>query len=293
MPAVSIVLRARNEAAALPEVFAALAGQTLAGTEVILVDHASTDGTAGLARACGARVLSLPAESFSYGGALNAGFAAAASPIGVALSAHATPASADWLAELVAPLADPAVAAACGPEWPRPGADAVVRRGLRRRYDGLDRHDLTPHGRLTFGNANAALRLDVWRAFPFDEQLPYAEDLAWSWRVMASGRRIVFTPAAPVLHSHHDTPQDAWRRAYAEGRAARRLGHPQRHHRTAGMCLTLAAGAALDAATLIAARAGRAEWRRALRCRWARAVGGWRGWRARPAGAADSGGAAE
>jgi GT2 family glycosyltransferase len=279
VPAVSIILRARNEAEALPELFAVLAAQTLAGAEWILVDHASTDGTADLARLHGARVLALPVDRFSYGGALNAGFAAAGAPIGVALSAHATPASRGWLAALVAPLADPQVAAAFGPERARPGADAVVRRGLRRRYAGLGTHDLMPHGRLTFGNTNAALKLDVWRAFPFDEELPYAEDLAWSLRVMTSGRRIVFNPDAPVLHSHRDTPAAARARAYAEGQAARRLGHPQRHHDTAGMCLTLAAGAALDAATLIAAGAGREEWQRSLRCRWARSVGGWRGWR--------------
>jgi glycosyltransferase involved in cell wall biosynthesis len=280
VPAVSIVLRARNEASALPEVLGALASQSLSGAEWILVDHASTDATATLARAAGARVVALPETSFSYGRALNLGLAACRAPIAVALSAHATPASWRWLEALISPLHDARVAAVCGPEWPRRDADAVIRRGLRRRYAGLTRHDLSPSGSLTFGCANAALRLAVWRQFAFDETLPYAEDLEWSLRVMGAGYRVLFDPAAPVVHSHRDSPQQAYRRAFAEGVAARRLGRPQRHHRAAGLWATLAAGSALDALTLAGERALPVEWARALRCRWARALGGWRGYRA-------------
>ncbi len=280
MPAVSIVLRARDEAERLAEVLRALAAQSLADAEWILVDDGSTDDTVPVALAAGARVIEAGPPPFSYGRALNAGFAAARAPVGVALSAHATPATCGWLEALLAPLAQPGVAASFGPEWPRPGADAVVRRGLRRRYAGLPAHTLTPHARLSFGNANAAVRLDVWRGLRFDESLPYAEDLDWSLRAMAAGHRIVFTPRAAVYHSHRDSPQIAYRRGYAEGVAARRLGRPQRHHRTGGLCVALAAGSALDALTLISARAPRKEWARSLRCRWARAVGGWRGFRA-------------
>ncbi|MEE9217588.1 MAG: glycosyltransferase [Acidobacteriota bacterium] len=280
MPAVSVVLRARNEAASLPEVLRALARQTMVEAEWIVVDHGSSDTTPELARGAGARLLRLPEGEFSYGRALNLGFAAARAPVAVSLSAHAAPVSPDWLQALLAPLACADVAASFGPEQPRPDAGAVVRRALRRRYAGLAQHDLRREGGLTFGNANAAVRLDVWRRFRFDEALPYAEDLEWSMRVMAAGYRVVYTPRARVYHSHRDSPLQAHRRAYAEGMAAGHLGRPLRHHRWAGLCATLAAGTLLDAWTLAAARSGPAEWAQALRCRWARSMGGWRGYQA-------------
>jgi rhamnosyltransferase len=277
---VSIVLRARDEAAALPEVLAALRSQTRTGAEWIVVDDGSSDATADLARAAGARVVQVPRGRFSYGGALNLGFAQARAPVAVALSAHAVPADRTWLEALLRPLAEHRVAASFGPELPRANADLVVRRALARRYRGLAEHDLKARGRLTFGNTNAAIRMEAWRALPFDAALPYAEDLEWSLRALAAGWRIVYTPHAGVYHSHRDSPSAAYRRAFAEGMAARRLGRPQRHHRAAGLLWMLAGGSLRDAATLAAGFAGPRQWRRSLACRWARGLGGWRGYRA-------------
>ncbi|MEE9218010.1 MAG: glycosyltransferase [Acidobacteriota bacterium] len=279
MPAVSIILRARNEAAWLPEVLSSLSSQTIKDTEWILVDHGSTDATARIAQAAGARVLSLAEENFSYGRALNFGFEAARSPIAVSLSAHATPTSRRWLELLLLALDDPGVAASFGPEWPRPDADAVVRRGLRDRYSTGQPRMLDPHGRLTFGNTNAAVRIDVWQRFRFDEEIPYAEDLEWSLRVMEAGHRLLFTPHAAVYHSHREPPASVYRRAFAEGRAARLLRRPQLHHRLPGLCSCLLAGSLRDAGTLVLAGAPAAEWKQALVRRWCRSLGGWRGYR--------------
>lgn len=289
MAEVSIVLRARDEAAALPEVLEALRRQSRAGAEWILIDDGSRDATAAIARAAGARVVALPAGRFSYGAALNLGFARARAPLAVSLSAHAVPAERDWLEALLEPLADPRVAASFGPELPRADADPVVRRALKRRYQGLGEHDLASEGRLTFGNTNAAVRIAAWRALPFDATLPYAEDLEWSLRALAAGWRIVYAPRAAVYHSHADSPNAAYRRAFAEGVAARQIGRPQRHHRAAGLLWALCAGSLFDAATLAAARARPRLWAPALARRWARSLGGWRGYRAGARGpAADS-----
>lgn len=284
MPAVSIVLRARNEAAWLPEVLRSLSSQTINDTEWILVDHGSTDTTAEIAHAAGARVLSLAEENFSYGRALNFGFEAARSPIAVSLSAHATPASRRWLELLLLALDEPRAAASFGPEWPRADADAIVRRGLRHRYSASQPRTLEPNGRLTFGNTNAAVRLDIWHGFRFDEKIPYAEDLEWSLRVMQAGHRVRFTPHAPVYHSHREPPASIYRRAFAEGRAAQRLRRPQLHHRLPGLCTCLIAGSLRDAGTLVLDGATAAEWKEALAQRWSRSLGGWRGYRKGRAG---------
>ena len=55
------------------------------------------------------RVLTLPRAAFSYGRALNVGFAAATAPLVVSLSAHALPLDRHWLRNLTRPFADPLV----------------------------------------------------------------------------------------------------------------------------------------------------------------------------------------
>ena len=57
---VSVVIPARDEEASLPRLLASLADQTLAPTEIIVVDDGSTDRTAALATAGGARVVPAP-----------------------------------------------------------------------------------------------------------------------------------------------------------------------------------------------------------------------------------------
>jgi glycosyltransferase involved in cell wall biosynthesis len=75
----SIVIPAFNEAPNLPEVVASVPLDELTAggwdTEVVVVDNASTDGTADVARSLGVRVVSQPERG--YGNAYKAGFDAA------------------------------------------------------------------------------------------------------------------------------------------------------------------------------------------------------------------------
>ena len=60
-------------------------------------------------------------------------------------------------------------------------------------------------------NGNSALRRSLWQEFPFDEDLPAAEDKAWGREALARGYAIVYDPAAPVWHQPH-TIAAAYRR---------------------------------------------------------------------------------
>ena len=89
-PSYSVVIPARNAERTLPRVLDALARQEPAPAEVIVVDDASTDGTAEVARGRGARVVE-PGERRFAGGARNAGWDAAAGDLVVFLDADAVP----------------------------------------------------------------------------------------------------------------------------------------------------------------------------------------------------------
>ena len=72
---VAVVIPNYNGARWLPGVLASVAGQTVAPAEVLVVDDGSTDGSAAIAEAAGARVLRL-AENRGFARAANAGLAA-------------------------------------------------------------------------------------------------------------------------------------------------------------------------------------------------------------------------
>jgi glycosyltransferase involved in cell wall biosynthesis len=67
-----VILPALNEAATLPSVLGALS-RAVPDCDVVVVDDGSTDDTAAVARACGAKVVILP-FNLGIGGALRTGF---------------------------------------------------------------------------------------------------------------------------------------------------------------------------------------------------------------------------
>ncbi|HET9073083.1 MAG TPA: glycosyltransferase [Solirubrobacteraceae bacterium] len=216
--AVSVIVRVRNEAVALAECLALLGRQRGrgAGSELIVVDHASEDASAEVARRAGAAVVSIPREAFSFGRALNLGAARAdaSSEVIVALSAHAYVRDPDWLDRLLGAFDDPRVAAASGERvWPDGSALlAPVRLGpqLIRGYP-----------RWGYSNAAGGVRAELWRRRPFREDLPGAEDKEWArfW-ALAHGRPTVLDPGLVVDHDHtHDPVREIFLRARREAAA--------------------------------------------------------------------------
>ena len=204
-PQVSVVVPARNAAALLPRLFAAVDRTTFAGPwEVVVVDDASTDATAELAAEWGARVVRLESQS-GPAMARNAGIAAARASLIAFTDADCEP-EPEWLSALTEALANADIAS--GPVRPVPGADGGP----------FARTVSTGPGSPLFETANLGVRREViervggFEPFkpvpgvrtglrPTVEQGHFGEDAVFGWRARRAGARIAFADNALVHHA--------------------------------------------------------------------------------------------
>lgn len=207
----SVVIRARDEAAAIGRTLDLLAGQS-AAHEVVVVDSGSRDATAAIARERGARVLELAPERFTFGRALNLGAAEARAPVIVALSAHAFPPDPEWLGRMAARFEDPTVACAYGETRDEDGRP--LSAPVRQDAAMLERNALWG-----YSNAAGGFRAALWHERPFREDLPGTEDREWSRWALSRGHVCVLDPELAVEHDHsRDGLRDCFRRYEREAR---------------------------------------------------------------------------
>jgi rhamnosyltransferase len=196
---ISVIIRARDEAAGIGRCLELIRAQSTSGRlgeiEVILVDSGSRDGTAQIARDHGARVLGMPASAFSFGGALNLGAANARGELLVALSADAFPDDDRWLSRLSESFDDPRVACACGDRY---GPDDSP---LRDRVE-QDLALVISNPQWGYSNGAGAFRAELWRARPFRDDLPGCEDKEWAMYWLERGYVCVVDPSLTVDHDH-------------------------------------------------------------------------------------------
>ena len=274
--AVSVIVRTFNEADHLQRTLTAVFAQRDVAPEVIVVDSGSTDDTLAIARAFPVRLIQLPHDEFTYGRALNLGFAAATAPVVASLSAHALPLDRHWLRNLVRPLDDPHVDAVVGKTLPHADCNPFDRRGLRRRF-GTTARFLIDGAAPGFSNANSAVRRSAWLEAPYDESLPFSEDVLWARRRLGLGRGIVYAPDAAAYHSHNETTAQLRRRFRAEARAREIIDPHQARYRLSSLLVDLVGGLLFDWRTVLRTRAGRRWAWFAPRRRWAINVGRWLG----------------
>jgi rhamnosyltransferase len=211
---ISVIVRARDEAASIGRCLSLVRRQRVGGApvELIVVDNESRDETVAIAAHHGARVLTIGREAFSFGRALNLAAGQATGEVLVALSAHAFALDDGWLARLAGALADPAVACASGEVfWPdgSPLRGAVV----------FDRGVMAASPEWGFSNAAGAFRASLWRERGFREDLPGCEDKEWCRHWVSRGYVCVLDPALVVDHDHtHDSVRSVFGRARREAR---------------------------------------------------------------------------
>ena len=221
-----MLIRCKNEAASLPRTLQLLQAQSVRPGEIIAVDSGSTDGSLEiLASAPGVRILHIPQSEFSYGRSLNIGCRAARFEVVACLSAHAFPKDKSWLEALLRPFGDPSIAGVYGRQLPHDDASPLVRGDTLRFYSAASHLQWDParSEHHLFSTANAALRRSWWEKRPFDESLPYAEDIDWARAALRRCWRIAYRADAAVCHSHEESWAQLYRRTRKEYEAYRAI----------------------------------------------------------------------
>jgi rhamnosyltransferase len=196
--------------------------------EVVVVDSGSSDGSVELARSRGATVQEIPALEFDHGATRNRAAAAARGDVLVFTSQDAYAEGDDWLARLIAPLAEPDVAGAYGRQLAHHHATPPEVYFLDFLYGPTSRtqrlHDGAGVSMETtlFSNVNAAIRRELFARYPFAEDMIMSEDQEWSRRVLLDGYELRYVAGAAVRHSHDYTLGAAFRRFFDSGVSASR-----------------------------------------------------------------------
>ena len=245
----TVVVCSFNGADGVDRVLGALSRQTIAESmHVVLVDDASTDGTAAVGRRHGVKVIS-HASNRGLGAARNTGLAAAQSSIVAFLDDDCEPAD-DWAARILQGFENEG-AVGVGGAIRTCGVDSYLTGYLTRHSPLLplelelaDRADVpyrfaryllrnwrgsAPSGtRWVFSivGANMAFRAEALQQLGgFDDDMRFgSEDVDMCLRIRAAygDRCLLFEPSAVVDHHFRPGLRDTLRRSWSYGR-----GHPR------------------------------------------------------------------
>jgi cellulose synthase/poly-beta-1,6-N-acetylglucosamine synthase-like glycosyltransferase len=249
-PQISVVIITYNGASRIDRTLSQLRCQTVGpdAFDVLVVDDGSTDETAALAAAWGARVIRLP-ENRGAGSARNAGLDAVSTPLVAFIDDDCLPVP-SWLENLLGPFSDLDVDGVGGRIVPsgRPGLIlsfitdnnpwAPLSANLLRSGNPLYRLVLyllkvlrahrEPQGDALFAVAggNMAFRVDGLRDLGgFNPSLRVAEetDLCLRLHRRTRGARLVYRPQAEVSHRFETSLIGVLRRAHRYGQGTAKM----------------------------------------------------------------------
>ena len=216
---VSVVIPVLNAERHLPALLPALfSQQPRPPDEVLLLDSMSTDRTRENAAGFpGVRMLPVP--KFCHSGTRNFGVREARGDVVVLMTQDALPRDERWLAALLAPLADPTVAATYSRQVPYPDANPMEQYFLRTHFPPeptVRRGGGTSLGLrdVFFSNVSGAVRRDLLLRHPFDEKLIMSEDQQLSRDLIAAGHAVAYAADSVVTHSHNYTLNICFRRYF-------------------------------------------------------------------------------
>lgn len=132
----SVVIPTKNGGALFSDVLQELRRQKEVELDLVIVDSGSKDETLAYARGAGARILTIPPESFNHGATRDLGLREVRSDLAVLMTQDALPGDPWMLARLAQAFEDEQVGGAYVRQVARPEADVLTRRNLELALTG-------------------------------------------------------------------------------------------------------------------------------------------------------------
>lgn len=199
----------------------------MGNVQLIIVDSGSTDGTIELAEKSGALIKRIDRRAFHHANTRNEAVLLADYGNIVFTVQDAIPCSKIWLSDLERSLCETGVAAVYTDQIPHDDASPYSRfeiesiskaRGQEARIqsiDSLDAFKKMPYDEayrtISLDNVCAIYKKELLINIPFPE-VDFAEDMAWAFKNMLLGQRLLYQPDIKVQHSHNRSPEYAFNR---------------------------------------------------------------------------------
>lgn len=226
---VSIIIPTLEAGKQIVPLLKSIESQTRKPDEVWVVDSSSTDGTAELARQCGAKVLSIAREQFDHGGTRDLAFRHTTGDFVLFLTQDVLMEDKRYIECLLAPFEDMRVAAVSGRQVARKDARLYVKAVQEYRYPKQSRiwsaEESRALGILAFHLSDVC---SVYRRTAYEEVggfqhgLLTNEDMLIAAALLKAGYRLAYCAEAMVRHSHNLTLRQQYRRNWLVGQVLQR-----------------------------------------------------------------------
>ncbi|MHC1480216.1 glycosyltransferase family 2 protein [Frateuria aurantia] len=224
-PPYALIIPTRNSADHLPRLLPALRQQTAAPAELLIMDTASTDGSAEQWRDFGARVVAVQPGQFNHGGTRRLASSLVRADYLIYMTQDAVPATADALQRLLAALLeDERIGVAYGRQRPHPGASLLAAHARAFNYPPEDQlrwlADAPRFGIKTCFNSDAFAayrRRALEQVGGFPEHVIGTEDAYVAARMLMAGMAVRYCASAEVFHSHDYRISEEFRRYFDIG----------------------------------------------------------------------------
>jgi len=225
----SLIIPTKNAGDLFKRVVDGLRAQTCWNNiEFIVIDSGSTDETIAVARSAGAIVHTIPPSEFNHGATRDYGISLASNDYVVLMVQDAIPYDDFLIERLLSALSEEGVAGVYARQIPQPTADVITKRNLNlwltgelerkvKAIEDPDRYENLPpmekYRFCNFDNVCSAINKNIWKQEQFG-RIAFGEDIDWAERVLRQKFKIVYEPAAAVIHSHHRSLSYEYKRNY-------------------------------------------------------------------------------
>lgn len=229
---VSIIIPTKNGEKTIAKCLESVFSQKFEGDfEVIVIDSGSTDGTLEIVKRYPARLVKIQPNEFGHGSTRNLGATLASGELLAYINQDAVPCNERWLHNLTRRFKEDLNLAAV---YGRQICNGRVNPINRFRMDWLYGNDLIvkklndssryERKLFAFSTANAAIRHNILRKYPFGQEMYFAEDTAFAKNILFGRYTIIYEPEAVVWHGHNYSPLQIFSRYFDMGISYRRSG---------------------------------------------------------------------